>query len=219
MPEPADDRPMTEAEWERFMQESDARSARFGELFETLIDHPERDAIIAREMGWDRRESDPEFVDAMNEAAEAALAEKSAGPLDNRGDPFDDEDGYQSLPAYQKAFEWGLRVHDVLEPRCEALRASHDLDLEDAIGGSMTVGAKLASGYAMHDSEDMPGGCIVKCRLGLEEAQKALAGLAAIAKSGLVPADQIESLIADGREVQQLVEAYLAELRSRVWWE
>ena len=47
-----DDLPWTEEHWERFMQRSDARSARFGDLLETLRNHPDRDEIVAREMGW-----------------------------------------------------------------------------------------------------------------------------------------------------------------------
>ena len=53
-----DDPPWTEDQWERFMQRSDVRSAKFGELLETLRDHPDRDEIIAREMGWDHRLED-----------------------------------------------------------------------------------------------------------------------------------------------------------------
>src|SRR2546425_483984 len=51
-----DDRPWTEEQWERFMEKSDVRSAKFGELLETFIDHPDRDELIAHEMGWDRDE-------------------------------------------------------------------------------------------------------------------------------------------------------------------
>ena len=51
----SDDRPWNEAKWERFMLASDVRSAKFGELLETLIDDPNCDEIIAREMGSEIR--------------------------------------------------------------------------------------------------------------------------------------------------------------------
>ena len=47
--------PWNEEQWEEFMKRSDVRSARFGELFETLIDHPDRDEIIDKEMTFDER--------------------------------------------------------------------------------------------------------------------------------------------------------------------
>ena len=48
-----DDRPWDEERWEAFMRESDLRSARYGEILETVMDDPNRDRIIAREMGWE----------------------------------------------------------------------------------------------------------------------------------------------------------------------
>src|SRR5438128_12641974 len=100
------DRPMTEAEWEQMFKESDARAARYGDLLETLIDHPDRDEIIEKEMGWDddgeeeeppteeeleqlrkdgfnsREEFDQWKIDTLNEACEAA----ARGELEDEDD-------------------------------------------------------------------------------------------------------------------------------------
>jgi hypothetical protein len=51
--EPDDERPWDEARWEEEFKRSDARAERFGELLETFADDPDRDEIVAREMGWD----------------------------------------------------------------------------------------------------------------------------------------------------------------------
>lgn len=217
-----EDRPMTEAEWERFMQQSDARSARYGELLETLMNHPQRDEIIDREMGWNQREPNPEFVEMINAAAEEALndtEQERSNSDDDDHDALDGTQGYLDLPAYQRAFDWGLRVSKVLEPFVPALEAKHDLDVQDAVSGSLTVAAKIAGGSEMGDDERMLGGCIVRVSGGLDECQRALAALAAIAESGVVSGHKINELISDGREVKRLVNAHIAELRSRVWWE
>ena len=50
---PSSDKPWNEQQWERFIQRSEARSARFEELLETLMYHPDRETLIAKEMGWD----------------------------------------------------------------------------------------------------------------------------------------------------------------------
>src|SRR5260370_42319942 len=44
--------PKNEFEWELFLRASDRRSTKLGELMEKYHDHPNRDRLIAREMGW-----------------------------------------------------------------------------------------------------------------------------------------------------------------------
>ena len=41
-----------EYEWERFLQQQDQKTEKYMELLEKYLDHPQRDQIIAREMGW-----------------------------------------------------------------------------------------------------------------------------------------------------------------------
>jgi hypothetical protein len=41
-----------EYEWERFLQQQDGKTEKYMQLLETYLDDPERDEIIAREMGW-----------------------------------------------------------------------------------------------------------------------------------------------------------------------
>src|SRR6201999_922600 len=41
-----------EYDWERFLQQQDRKTEKYMELLERYIDDPDRDQIIAREMGW-----------------------------------------------------------------------------------------------------------------------------------------------------------------------
>jgi hypothetical protein len=41
-----------EYDWERFLQQQDHKTERYMELLERYLDDPQRDQIIAREMGW-----------------------------------------------------------------------------------------------------------------------------------------------------------------------
>src|SRR5437588_11038790 len=41
-----------EYDWERFLQQQDRKTEKYMELLEKYIDDPNRDQIIAREMGW-----------------------------------------------------------------------------------------------------------------------------------------------------------------------
>ncbi len=52
MAEPDSDRAWDEYEWERFLQQQDQRTEKYMGLLEKYIDDPQRDEIVAREMGW-----------------------------------------------------------------------------------------------------------------------------------------------------------------------
>src|ERR1700730_19217993 len=41
-----------EYDWERFLQQQDQKTEKYMELLEKYLDDPQRDEIIAREMGW-----------------------------------------------------------------------------------------------------------------------------------------------------------------------
>jgi|GraSoiStandDraft_48_1057284.scaffolds.fasta_scaffold50094_3 hypothetical protein len=41
-----------EYQWERFLQQQDGKTEKYMQLLETYLDDPDRDEIIAREMGW-----------------------------------------------------------------------------------------------------------------------------------------------------------------------
>ncbi len=52
MSEHDSDRAWDEYEWERFLQQQDQKTEKYMELLEKYIDDPQRDEIVAREMGW-----------------------------------------------------------------------------------------------------------------------------------------------------------------------
>lgn len=67
-----------EYDWERFLQEQDQKTEKYMQLLETYLDDPQRDEIIAREMGW------TQLLDAKDWSAEVdALLDE---------DPEEDDD-------------------------------------------------------------------------------------------------------------------------------
>src|SRR4051812_49325285 len=76
----ADDSPWSEDKWEAFMKESDLRSARYCELFETLHDDPDSEEKIAKEMGWDLEDDfeDKPWVKEFNDQAAEVMKEIEA---------------------------------------------------------------------------------------------------------------------------------------------
>src|SRR3954470_9121897 len=80
--------------WERFLQQQDSKTDRYMELFEKYIDDPNRDQIIAREMGWTHQVDQPgENV----EEVEFELEEAS-------GDEAEGGESFEAHPLYQNAF-------------------------------------------------------------------------------------------------------------------
>src|ERR1700710_1669236 len=63
-----------EYEWERFLQQQDQKTEKYMELLEKYLDDPQRDQIIAREMGWthllENRDGNSE-VDALMDEPDA----------------------------------------------------------------------------------------------------------------------------------------------------
>ena len=75
--EPEPDRVWDEYEWERFLQQQDHKTEKYMELLEKYLDHPQRDQIIAREMGWTQLLNEEES-DSWSEEVDAMLAEESS---------------------------------------------------------------------------------------------------------------------------------------------
>jgi hypothetical protein len=212
--EPLHEPPWGEDQWERFMKESDVRSARYGELLETLMDHPERDEIIAREMGWDR--------DLEVDEDDNWRAELNEPPTDEELEELEREEGeVEDIPAYARSFAWASRVFDSLRPEFES--QSDDLSEFDELLiealDCRVVAVKIAGGHGMGYDEDSLCGNIVCCKRSLEAADNSLRALQELAEQRPELSERITPLLAEGREVRQIVVDRIEELRSRVWWE
>ena len=69
-----------EYDWERFLQQQDQKTEKYMQLLETYLDDPQRDEIIAREMGW------TQLLDAKDWSAEVdALLDEDATEEDDFG--------------------------------------------------------------------------------------------------------------------------------------
>lgn len=113
-----EDRDMDEFEWERFLQQCDARTERFGELMEKYEDDPDRKRIVARHMGWDHM---IEMLDA-EARGELPATEEPCDELEEEWDePEPDpategvdwirtEDGRTCHPLQNRCFELAVRM-------------------------------------------------------------------------------------------------------------
>lgn len=152
----ADDEPekiWDEYDWERFLQQQDRKTEKYMELLERYIDDPNRDQIIAREMGWnhlldkDGREW-AENVDSLfdEELADAEEAVESEEEEDGEGE------GFEVHPLYQASFALTVWIDQVFEEVDELQNhpAAVKLSTHTAIAS-----AKLAAALSDDDVDEI----------------------------------------------------------------
>src|SRR4029078_12225341 len=96
------DKVWDEYDWERFLQQQDRKTERYMELLERYIDDPNRDQIIAREMGWTHL-LDKDGRD-WAESVDSLFDEEFAGSEDaeaEEGENAETEEGFEVHPLYQ----------------------------------------------------------------------------------------------------------------------
>jgi hypothetical protein len=88
-----------EYEWERFLRQQDGKTEKYMQLLETYLDDPERDEIIAREMGWTQLLDDKDWsaeVDALMDEGAAEDDEAVIENADRSEELFEDHDLYRA---------------------------------------------------------------------------------------------------------------------------
>src|SRR4051812_12908204 len=121
------DRVWDEYDWERFLQQQDRKTEKYMELLEKYIDHPERDQIIAREMGWTHllNEDSERWAEEVEELFDEEMQDDDDDD-ETEGDSEDmqDEEDYEVHPLYQAAFALTVWLDQLFDER-EELQVHH----------------------------------------------------------------------------------------------
>lgn len=128
-----------EYDWERFLREQDLRTERYLELLERYVDHPQRDEMIAKEMGWVDADAEEEGIWADDGMESAAEREETEAAVDQA----------EVHPLYQASFELTIWLDEALEARGEKA-LGHPAAVELSHQASL-MGGKLAA--ALSDPE------------------------------------------------------------------
>ena len=236
--------PLTEEQWEALMRQSDARAARYGELLDTLMDEPDRDEIIDKEMGWDDDKSpaDQEWIEELNEAFEEAADAVARGenPADEEAceqdpgellpesvledyedcDEFDESDRQlHRIPAYYMAMMLSEKIDAKLRPLMKKKAKDVPEDIGEAFIQIKIAKAKIAGGHGMGYDDDAIGGNVVNCKRALAAAHECEVAMKSIVELELIPAKAGGALLKDLVELQKAIEKRIAELRARMWWQ
>src|SRR2546429_5700250 len=151
--EPESDRVWDEYEWERFLQQQDHKTEKYMELLEKYLDHPQRDQIIAREMGWTQLLNEEEG-DSWNDEVDAMLAEESRS-VDGESGAVDEPaafvDGFEDHTLYRAAFALTVWIDQLFDDQT-ALQNEPAVKLATH---SALASAKLAAALSDDDVDEI----------------------------------------------------------------
>jgi len=167
---PADPRPMSEFEWEKSLKESDKLTEKYSQLLDKYLEHPDRDRIIAREMGWTWLE------DALDAAKRGAFSEESEdeegedaldpmvpNPMTEGVDWIRTDSGRITHPLAARAFDLAMGIWQYCTDR-NLLEDHADRDLHDMLFQAQALSAKLAGALdGLAYDEEVEGGFVVAC--------------------------------------------------------
>ena len=149
--EPEPDRVWDEYEWERFLQQQDHKTEKYMELLEKYLDHPQRDQIIAREMGWTQLLNS----DTWSDEVDALLAEESnpdeneASVVENNAQPAD---GFEDHALYRAAFALTVWIDQLFDEQAALQNEPAAVKLATH---SALASAKLAAALSDDDVDEI----------------------------------------------------------------
>jgi hypothetical protein len=204
-----------EYDWERFLQQQDRKTEKYMDLLERYIDDPNRDQIIAREMGWNHLldKEGREWVENVDSLfGEGAAEEEEEEDADDKAEA---EDGFEVHPLYQASFALTVWIDQLFEE-------ARDLQNEPAAVKLSTnvaiASAKLAAALS-DDGVDEIGMTIAYLKRALKAVMVAIEGAMQLRKDGALEAERFGILnqrlfqIRDG--IIQLMGEYRTEWRRR----
>src|SRR5689334_9797600 len=146
------DRAWDEYDWERFLQQQDQKTEKYMELLEKYLDHPDRDQIVAREMGWTHLLNEEEWTEEVDAMMAEESNDEQAGEVSgldqmaNTGESFEDHSLYRAAFALtvwiDKLFDENTSLQN--EPSAVKL-ATH----------SALASAKLAAALSDEDADEL----------------------------------------------------------------
>ena len=202
-----------EYDWERFLQQQDRKTEKYMELLERYIDDPNRDQIIAREMGWTHLLN--EDGEKWAETVDDLFDEEMEDELDELEEDADEEEGFEVHPLYQASFALTVWIDQLFDERADLQNhpAAVKLSTQTAIAS-----AKLAAALSDDDVDEI-GMTIAYLKRALKAISSAMDAAVQLRKE--LPLDVERSGTLNQRLFQvrdsiiELMGSYRAEFRRR----
>ena len=187
--EPEPDRVWDEYEWERFLQQQDHKTEKYMELLEKYLDHPQRDQIIAREMGWTQLFNGDTWTDEVDALlAEESSAVGSDAPIaENEAPPVE---GFEDHSLYRAAFALTVWIDQLFDEQSVLQNEPAAVKLATH---SALASAKLAAALSDDDVDEI-GMTIAYLKRALKAITVSMEAGAQLLTEALITARQHEVL-------------------------
>ncbi len=166
--------------WERFLQQQDRNTEKYFQLLEKYHDEPDRDDIIAEEMGWDvfasAQEDQEEVEDFLAEATEL-LASESEEVEEDYEDEFEE---FTQSPVYEDTLRLHRWVNNLFNKRADLRENPEAVRFATR---SAVCGAKLAAALCGTENSEI-GMTIAYLKRSLKSANESLESAQKLADSG-----------------------------------
>jgi hypothetical protein len=203
-----DGTPKDEFEWELYLRASDRRTTKLGELMEKYHDHPDRDRVIAREMGWTAIE---EMLDAE---AEFGGEEEPDDPGDagfEESEPVEMDEDPIRHPLVARLINRSATLMELAGDRW-------DNDLEEMVGGFIAVGPKIAGALGIvrpgrNLGNEFSGLVVAKLKRAIGELSRAINAASRLKESKVALPFSIDEWVTEMLETRQEILALMNEFR------
>jgi hypothetical protein len=216
-----EDRPQTEEEADRMLEESDRLADRIEARMEREGPDADYERILEEELERRRRERGEEPLTPEQEAERAAwIDELNRAAEEAAGDPATDDEEERRHPLAQRTYEFSVRLHqEVKQHGWRPSDASPEHPVAELVAGVMKAGAKMAGAL---NGEDYPlpvelcGQSIARLKRAARYLADAQLAAEACAEQRLTAPDWLAGV---RREITALAggtDAVIAELRERL---
>jgi hypothetical protein len=196
------ERAWDEYDWERFLQQQDSKTERYMELFEKYIDDPNRDQIIAQEMGWTH------LLDQPTEDIEEIEFE-SDFEVEEEGEE-ETQEVFESHPLYQNAFSLTVWIDQLFDEVPSVASSPLGVKLASHVA---VASAKLAAALSDHETEEI-GMTIAYLKRALRAISTAVEAATQMNHDGSLKTRQFEELYARLFQVRDSIIVMMGDLRA-----
>jgi len=160
------ERAWDEYDWERFLQQQDYKTEKYMELLEKYLDDPNRDQIIAREMGWTQLLEGKDWTQEVD-----ALLEEDAGE-----ERVESPDSFEEHSLYRAAFALTVWIDQMFD--ADATLQNEPSAVKLATHAAL-ASAKLAAALSGEDVDEI-GMTIAYLKRALKAITLSIDGAAAL---------------------------------------
>lgn len=208
-----------EFSYEKLMRESDARTNKYMKLLEKYAGHPDRDKIVAREMGWTWLEEalEADQRGALSKSEPSEIEPLEPNPLTEGIDWVRDDSGHIRHPLSKRAFESGVAIWHYCDDR-GLLGGNGDGELAEMVFQFQTAGAKIAGALnSLAYDRDMrfhAGFVVAALKRALKYVNASMAAAQKVARKKLLAAERLSAFRTELFEIREEMLALMKRFRE-----